>query len=114
MKETRESKIESGLKARIKKMGGRYYKFVSPQNNGVPDRIVVYNGLVVFVELKRPKEEPRPLQKHVIRDMRRAGAIVAVINDFEKIDAFAAWLTENAPKTPPEAPDVPQAGFYPL
>lgn len=44
-----EAYLGKGLKAR----GCLYYKFVSPGNVGVPDRIVVLpNGHVIFVELK--------------------------------------------------------------
>ena len=37
----RESEIEKILVDEIRKMGGRAFKWVSPGNDGVPDRIVV-------------------------------------------------------------------------
>jgi len=50
----RESKIEDWLNTQIKKLGGKSYKFVSPGNPGVPDRIYLLpGGKVYFVELKR-------------------------------------------------------------
>lgn len=36
----REKEIESYLRDRIRRIGGKAYKFVSPGNNGVPDRLV--------------------------------------------------------------------------
>lgn len=36
-----EKDIESKLRKRAKEIGGRAYKFVSPGNSGVPDRLVV-------------------------------------------------------------------------
>lgn len=39
-KET-EKDIESKLRNKVKELGGRAYKFVSPGNSGVPDRLVV-------------------------------------------------------------------------
>lgn len=110
----RESKIESRLRRRVIDEGGMYFKFISPQNNGVPDRLIVYKGLTVFVEAKAPDEGPRPLQKVVIRRMRRNGAFVAVVDSMDKIEPFMKWVRENAPKTVPNPPLVPEAGFYPL
>ena len=49
----RESKIETWLNTRIKLLGGKSYKFISPGNPGVPDRIYLLpGGRVYFVELK--------------------------------------------------------------
>jgi len=50
----REGKVEKYLVDQIEKIGGTAYKFVSPGRVGVPDRIVCYKGLVVFVEVKSP------------------------------------------------------------
>ena len=51
----RESDIERRLVQGVKKLGGRAYKFVSPGNVGVPDRLVVLpGGIVLFVEVKAP------------------------------------------------------------
>lgn len=49
----REREIEKILAAEVKKLGGRAYKWVSPGNDGVPDRIVILPGETpYFVELK--------------------------------------------------------------
>ena len=48
-----EKDIEKILISEIKKLGGKAYKFISPGNSGVPDRIVVLpGGKIMFVELK--------------------------------------------------------------
>ena len=50
----REKDIEKILVAEVRKLGGRAYKWVSPGNDGVPDRIVIFPGKTpVFVELKK-------------------------------------------------------------
>ena len=50
----RESKIEEWLNTQIKNLGGKSYKFISPGNPGVPDRIYLLpGGKVYFVELKK-------------------------------------------------------------
>jgi hypothetical protein len=51
----RESEVEQELKKLVKEHGGECYKWVSPGQRGVPDRIVIFPGFVSFVELKRPK-----------------------------------------------------------
>lgn len=50
----KESKIEAWLNEQVRKIGGKSYKFVSPGNPGVPDRIYLLpGGKIYFVELKR-------------------------------------------------------------
>ncbi len=39
-----EKMIEQKLRNEVKALGGRAYKFVSPGNDGVPDRLVVLPG----------------------------------------------------------------------
>lgn len=76
----RERDVEKYLRMRVLKHGGLYYKFVSPGNDGVPDRMVVLGGRVFFVELKREGEKPRPIQEWQIERMRQAGLDVRVIS----------------------------------
>ena len=48
-----ESELEKILVEEVRKAGGRAYKWVSPGNIGVPDRIVFFpGGKVYYVELK--------------------------------------------------------------
>ena len=59
----REKDIEGHLRDRVKAMGGRAYKFVSPGNDGVPDRLVLLpGGKIMFVETKAPGKTSTPLQ----------------------------------------------------
>ena len=59
----RERDIEKILVGEVKRMGGRAYKWVSPGNDGVPDRIVIFPGRrPVFVELKTETGKLCPLQ----------------------------------------------------
>ena len=41
----RESSIESKFRDEVKEVGGMAYKFVSPGNAGVPDRVVIIKGV---------------------------------------------------------------------
>lgn len=70
----RESSVEAAIVRFAKESGVYTRKFASPARRGVPDRIFVYRGRVLFLEVKRPGEEPTPLQLHEIGLLRAAGA----------------------------------------
>lgn len=90
----KESVIEKYLLSQAKKHSILCYKFTSPGNAGVPDRIVIGNGIVVFVELKRPGGKTRALQDAVIKRMRRAGARVDIIDTKNGVDALIREILE--------------------
>lgn len=52
---TLERSVEKYLVRYVKACKGKSYKWVSPGNNGVPDRIVFINKQIWFIELKRPE-----------------------------------------------------------
>jgi hypothetical protein len=68
---TSEASIERKIVAFAQKNGWKVFKFVSPGNSGVADRLLVREGVVLFLEIKRPGEEPKPLQYKFLRDMRK-------------------------------------------
>ena len=85
----REKDIESKLRNEIKKLGGIAYKFTSPGNNGVPDRIVLLpGGVIKFVELKRPGGKTSKLQDMQIARIRNLGFDVRVIDNTDRLDDF--------------------------
>lgn len=89
-----EREIENYLNDNIKKLGGRAYKFVSPGNRGVPDRIILLpGGRIIFVELKTKDRYPTKLQRVQIKRMRDLGADVRVIRG---MDAAKDFLDELA------------------
>lgn len=54
-----EKELEAKLRDAVKQQGGRAYKFTSPGNTGVPDRLVVFpEGKIGFIELKQPGKKP--------------------------------------------------------
>ncbi|MBN6205558.1 VRR-NUC domain-containing protein [Ralstonia pickettii] len=89
----REKDIETYLRKEVKKAGGKAYKFESPGNDGVPDRIVVFpNNNIFFVELKAPGKKPRPLQLKQMRDLKKFGCKVYVFDSKERVDHFIDWV----------------------
>ena len=70
----REREIERKLVSAVKSRGGICPKFVSPGFDGMPDRVVLLpHGKFGFVEVKRPREKPRPLQIARHRLLRKLG-----------------------------------------
>lgn len=49
------------------------YKFTSPAMKGVPDRIIIGTGGVLFMELKAPGNRPTKLQKWHLDRIAMAG-----------------------------------------
>jgi len=74
-----EREIEKVLVSEVRNVGGMAYKWVSPGNAGVPDRIVIFPGKnPVFVELKTEKGDLTRLQEAQIRKLERLGQTVYV------------------------------------
>ncbi|GHU68101.1 hypothetical protein FACS1894184_09290 [Clostridia bacterium] len=82
-----EKDLERRLVDAIKKMGGLCLKFVSPGNDGMPDRIVLFEGgKVGFVEVKRHGQRPRPLQLYRLSILQDLGLKVYVLDDPAQIE----------------------------
>lgn len=91
-----ERDIETYLRNEVKKAGGKAYKFISPGNDGAPDRIVIFPGnRIYFIELKRPGGKPRPLQIKKITELLGLGCHVAVIDTKAKVDNFVRTVIER-------------------
>lgn len=82
----RESTIERKLKTDAKARGGVALKFVSPNFDGMPDRIVLLpGGHIGFVEVKAPGKEPRPKQRARLKLLMRLGFKAYVLDDISQI-----------------------------
>lgn len=84
-----ESKIEKILREEVKKLGGRAYKFVSPGNAGVPDRIILLPaGRIVFCELKKETGRLSKLQSKQIGRILDLGFPVVVLHGEQAVLNF--------------------------
>lgn len=81
-----ESRIEKKLVKAVRNKGGIALKFVSPGNNGYPDRLVLISyGHISFVEVKAPGEIPRRLQLARHKKLISLGFKVFVLDDERQI-----------------------------
>ncbi len=71
MKKRRESAIEKEFRKYVESLGGDCYKFVSPGNRGVADRIIMLNGVISVFELKATGETLDPLQEYFQRRAKK-------------------------------------------
>ncbi len=75
----KERELEKILVEEVRIARGRAYKWVSPGNDGVPDRIVILPGEApVFVELKTDRGKLSPLQQVQINKLKSMEQIVVV------------------------------------
>lgn len=89
----RESDVEHYFVNKCKKFGYLTYKFVSPGEAGVPDRIAISDrGLLSFIEFKRNTAEyPRPLQFKQMHRLKDAGQTICVLRSKREVEWFFTW-----------------------
>ncbi len=81
-----ESEIEKRLKNAVKMRDGLALKFVSPNFNGVPDRLLLLpEGKAAFAELKATGRKMRSLQIKRKRQLEALGFLVYCIDGIEQI-----------------------------
>lgn len=78
-----ERDIEAYLVKRCKEIGAHRDKFVSPQRRAVPDDLIIFNGRVLFVEVKATGACPTPAQVRDHERRRAAGAEVVWLDSVE-------------------------------
>ena len=84
-----EKDIEAYLTRKVRDAGGKAYKFVSPTNRGVADRLVVLpGGRVWFVEVKQLGGRLTPLQRFFAEEVKGLGCNYAIVWSKEDVDAF--------------------------
>ncbi len=96
----RESELEKKFCGMVAQAGGKAYKFISPGNSGVPDRIVILpGGKIGFIELKRAGESPRKLQQFQQAELERLGCYTAVVDSVECAAAVIDEMIRQKPQT---------------
>lgn len=84
-----EKEIERRMCEMIRKRCGLTYKFTSPGNVGVPDRLIITPaGVVWFVELKTETGRLSKIQKHRIAELEKRKANVRVVYGLQEAIDF--------------------------
>lgn len=93
-----EKKLEAKIVKIAKELGYLTYKFTSPSNRGVPDRMFINQcGYIFFIEFKSENGKLTSLQKKFNRDVGNRGAIVFVVS---KVESGTEILTINSKLNP--------------
>ncbi len=66
------------------------------QGKGHPDIVGCHHGRMLALEVKRPGEQPTPLQRHTQRAWGAAGAIAGIVESVADVDQL---LEAHAPRT---------------
>jgi hypothetical protein len=79
-----EAKIERTVVQWAKELNVLTIKLNVRGQRGVPDRLFLYDGRVLFLEFKRPGAVPTPIQRWELNNLRAHGFDAAVTDDIEQ------------------------------
>lgn len=91
-----EKTTEHYLTDQVVKSGGLSFKWVSPNNSGVPDRICFFpSGLIVLIEVKSQGLKPSPLQAFTFERLGKLGHPVFVVDTKAAVDKLILAIQEQ-------------------
>lgn len=93
---TPEGKIQKRITTGAKSAGALVRKLKWEGRNGAPDLIIMLNGYVIFVEVKKPGGKPKPHQVAEHERMARHGMDVRIIDNIGDADLLVAELVALA------------------
>lgn len=83
-----EREIERYLKKNVENIGGLAWKWVSPGQVGVPDRIIMVGGQIYLVELKTEFGSLSPIQIATHNKIRKAGCNPITLYGMMDVERF--------------------------
>lgn len=90
----RESILEQKFVTACKRMNWECWKLTSPGRRGVPDRLVIAQDKVAFVELKAKGGKFQPLQRYYLQMLNNFGHFTAVVDSEDAVLVFIASFSE--------------------
>jgi Holliday junction resolvase len=73
-----ESKLQAKLIKQYEKEGYYVIKVIRANKSGIPDLLLIKDGVASWVEVKAERGVLSPMQKHRIEELQRAGCKVEV------------------------------------
>ena len=90
-----EKLIEKTLVAEVKTLGGWAIKLLCTYVTGLPDRLVLLpGGVVFFVEVKTTGKKPTAVQRLVHEKLRKLGFTVHVVDSLKQLNSILNNLLE--------------------
>ena len=89
---------ESSVEDRLFNLCKQHNIFITKQTgmNGIPDRLLLYDGRSWYVELKKPGEKPTALQRAVAKKIRDHGGVALWADSYETVDRVVTALVTNS------------------
>lgn len=88
----RESIVERYLVREVTRFGGQVRKVVFPGHVGAPDRVVMFPGVLVWVELKSATGKLTPMQEREHARFREMGQWVEILRTRVEVDKLVEEL----------------------
>ncbi|MBR1386418.1 MAG: hypothetical protein IJ568_06280 [Bacilli bacterium] len=99
MAKTKESKLEEEIERFMNKRGiwqlARYQ--AQSNQNGLPDRLYLYKGFLLGLELKTDEGTPTKLQLRKIDEINKNGGIGLIIRNIETVTKLLEYIDHYAP-----------------
>jgi len=80
----RESKVEEVVTSFARSKGWLSFKWTSPSQRGVPDRIYFKDGVCQMIEFKAPNKKPTTYQQAIHRQLKMHGFHVYVVDNIDQ------------------------------
>jgi len=94
----REKLIEDTATKAATRAGWTSYKWSSPNNTGVLDRLYFKKGYTFAIEYKKPGKRASPKQRHEAEKLTKAGIACRCYWSVPKATAFIGLMTRIAEK----------------
>ena len=91
----RERVIERYLFEQIKQLGGMCIKMEPRYAAGVPDRLILFKGDAIFVEVKAPGKKPTQKQMLFHKRLDEQDIPIYIIDTKEKVDELVKMLDSD-------------------
>ena len=101
MSKTKESKLEEEIENFMCRTGiwqlARYQ--AQSNQNGLPDRLYLYKGYLLGLELKTDEGKPTKLQIRKIDEINKNGGIALIIKSVDEVEQLIKYIDAYEPIT---------------